>query len=143
MVAHWPGTIRPGSISNHVSAQWDLFPTFAEIAGAPITEHLDGISFLPTLRGEAVQPQHDYLYWEFHERGGRQAVRRGQWKAVRYDVTVDPNAELELYDLVTDLSEETNVAPLYPHVAENLKRLISEARTPSDNPRFNFVGASR
>lgn len=84
MIAKWPNKIEPGSKTTHLSAFWDIFPTFMEIVGGENPDDLDGISFLPTLYGkEEKQIQHDYLYWEFHEKGGRQAVRKGNWKAVK------------------------------------------------------------
>src|SRR5690606_39676492 len=60
---------------------WDVMPTLAEVANAPLESPVDGISFLPELLGQE-QKKHDHLYWEFHEQGGKQAVRKGNWKAV-------------------------------------------------------------
>ena len=85
LIAQWPEVIAEGATSDHLCAQWDLFPTFAQVADAPLDRKVDGISFLPTLLGEGQQLEHGHLYWEFHEKKGRQAVRRGDWKAVRYD----------------------------------------------------------
>ena len=83
----WPGKVAKGSKSDHVSAFWDMIPTFAEITGAEPPENIDGISFLPELLGETdKQKKHDYLYWEFHEQEGKQAVRWGNWKGLRLDV---------------------------------------------------------
>ena len=86
MIVSWPGKIKQNTHTDHVSAFWDVFPTVSEIAGVDVPNNLDGISFLPTLLGNEKQLNHEYLYWEFHEKGGRQAVRRGNWKAVRYNV---------------------------------------------------------
>ena len=61
-------------------------PTLAAITGAKMPANIDGISFLPTLLSQKGQEQHEYMYWEFHELGGRQAVRKGNWNLVRYDV---------------------------------------------------------
>ena len=55
---------------------------------------LDGMSMARALRGQP-QPAHEFLYWEFHERGFQQAVRMGAWKAVR----LEKDAPLELYNL--------------------------------------------
>ncbi len=136
MIARWPGQVAAGSESNHVSAFWDVFATAADVAGQTPPGERDGISFLPTLTGEGEQPQHDYLYWEFHERGGRLAVRQGDWKAVQYDVLENPNGPVELYDLSVDISEENNLANQYPEVLANLKAVLDTARTPS--PVFTF-----
>ena len=97
MIARWVGTVPAGRVSDHVWAHWDVLPTLAEIAGTQAPTGLDGTSMLRALRGEA-QPSHDFLYWEFHERGFQQAVRMGRWKAVR----LKPGTPLELYDLAAD-----------------------------------------
>jgi arylsulfatase A-like enzyme len=130
-IVRWPGKVRPGSTSDHINAMWDLFPTFAEIAGAPVPADLDGISMLPTWLGQPGQKQHDYLYWEYHEQGGKQAVRQGKWKAVHLNLT-DPNKEkvFELFDLETDLAEQTNVADRFPEVAAHLRSLMTRAHHP-------------
>jgi len=132
MIVKWPGKIKEGSKTSHVSAFWDVFPTVVEITGQEKKNGLDGISFLPTLLGnEAQQQTHEYLYWEFHELGGRQAVRMGDWKAVKYNVLKNPSAKLELYDLSKDVKEENNVADEYPEIVEKIEKILREARTPS------------
>ena len=113
-------------------------PTFAEIAGAELPDTLlqDGISIVPTLTGAGQQPEHDYLYWEFHEAGGRQAVRQGKWKGIRQGVKMDPDAPIELYDLSTDLHEDRNVAEQYPEVVEKIAAIMQSARTESEIFKF-------
>ena len=80
MVAWCPGTIKAGAQSDHISAFWDVMPTLAELTGTVLPEKTDGISFLPTLLSKKDQQAHDYLYWEFHELNGREALRSGKWK---------------------------------------------------------------
>jgi len=130
MVAYWPGTIQPGK-TDHISAFWDVLPTFASIANEKIGTAIDGISFRPTLLGEEGQQEHDYLYWEFVEQGGKQAVRKGNWKAVRLGVKEDPNAPIELYDLVGDPAEEHNVAAEFPEVVQEMAAIMQEAHVPN------------
>ena len=86
MIARWPGKIQPASQTDLISAFWDVMPTVADLAGVQAPEQIDGISFLPTLLGQRNQKKHNYLYWEFHEQGGRQAIRKEDWKLVRYKV---------------------------------------------------------
>ncbi|THH39651.1 arylsulfatase [Neolewinella litorea] len=132
MIAVWPNRIAAGGVSDHVSAFWDFFPTFSELAGAPGPVRPDGLSLVPTLLGEGRQAEHDYLYWEVHERNGRQAVRKGKWKAVRYNVNdVGLEGGVELYDLSTDPGETEDLQLQYPEVAEEMKEIMRVARTPS------------
>ncbi len=137
MIARWTNTIAPGSTTDHISAFWDILPTCADLAAAPVPEDIDGISFLPLLKGEE-QEKHDYLYWEFHEQGGKQAVREGKWKLVKLDVFDPSKTRFELYDLETDLSEENNIADQHPDVVASLREIMEKAHEP--NAVFPFEG---
>lgn len=138
MITKWPNNIKAGSKSDHISAFWDVFPTFSEIAGLETPKDIDGISFLPTLLGSKDdQKNHPYLYWEFHEKGGRQAIRKGKWKAVKYNVFDAENSPLQLYDLSQDISEQRNLADEHPELVKEMEQLFAEARTPSEVFTFN------
>ena len=130
MIVWWPARIKTGRVSSQVCAFWDFLPTAADIGMVKSPDKLDGISMLPALLGRPQTRQHDFLYWEFHERGFQQAVRMGQWKAVR------PQAgePLELYDLKTDLGEKTNVAQQHPEVVDKIETYLKTART--DSPEW-------
>ena len=136
MMAYWPGTIEAGSESDHISAFWDIVPTFAELTGVKPPEHPDGISMLPALLGKGAQKEHKYLYWEFHERGGRVAVRMGRWKGVRYNVRKQPDGPMKLFDLEADPGEQHNIAADHPEVVEQIEGILKKAHTPS--ALFNF-----
>jgi len=124
-IAWWPGTIAPGLTTGHPSAFWDFPATAVEAAGLDPVDS-DGISFLPTLLGQS-QPQHQYLYWEFHEGPPKQAIRAGRWKAVYFH----ERGAAELYDLSQDISETNDLAAQMPHLADSLVALIRNAHTPS------------
>ncbi|MEN8856442.1 MAG: arylsulfatase [Flavobacteriaceae bacterium] len=133
LIVSWPGKIVANTKTDHISAFWDFFPTFSNIVETNIPENIDGISFLPTLYHQAnKQKTHEYLYWEFHEKGGRQAVRKGNWKGVKYNVLKQPNTPLELYDLSNDLKEKNNLAKQYPEIIKEMESIMNKARTHSD-----------
>jgi arylsulfatase A-like enzyme len=126
MIVRWPGRIRPG-VSDRVWAFWDFLPTAAELTGAKAPGGLDGLSVVPTLLGKGPQKQHAFLYWEFHERGFQQAVRTGDWKAIR----TKPNGPLQLYDLKNDVGEAHDVAVKHPEVVARIEAYLKGARTDS------------
>ena len=134
-LARWPGKIKPGSTSDHISAFWDMLPTFCQMAAIAAPKDTDGISILPTLLGKK-QKEHDYLYWEFSPRGGSQALRKGNFKAVKRNVSRNPNAKIELYDLSNDLGEKKNVAAQHPDIVRAMKKLFTQARTDSSTFRL-------
>ncbi|NQU88085.1 MAG: arylsulfatase, partial [Mariniphaga sp.] len=136
MIAVWPEKIKSESKSDHISAFWDFLPTVCDVVGIDSPKGIDGISYLPGLIGEE-QKKHDYLYWEFHERGGRIAIRQGNWKLIRYNINQIPMGEFELYNLLEDIGEENNVASQYPKKVTELKELLKNARTDSEVFQFN------
>jgi arylsulfatase A-like enzyme len=127
MIARWPRRIKAGAKSDQVWAHWDLLPTVAEIAGVKPPANIDGISMLNALLGRR-QRNHEFLYWEFHERGFSQAARMGDWKAVRKS----PDSPLELYDLKNDLGEKNDVAVKHPEVVKKIEDYLKTARAESE-----------
>jgi len=133
-IARWPGKIKPGSKTDHISAFWDFLPTCCDIAGVETPDGLDGISMLPTLLGQnKKQKNHEYMYWEFHEQGKRQAVRIGDWKGIRQNVAKKPDGPIELYNLKDDIGEKNNIAKDNPAIVEKIAKIMKSARTPSKN----------
>jgi len=137
-IARWPGRIHAGTTSDQVGAYWDVLPTLCDIARTAAPEGLDGLSIAPTLLGQSGQKQHEYLYWEYH--GGRraQAVRFGDWKAIRNNLKKNPNSTPELYNLASDPSETTNVAAEHPDLAAKAAAYMKAAHSPSWEPKWNF-----
>jgi len=129
MLARWPKHIKPSTTTDHISAHWDVLPTFCELAGTEPPADIDGLSFLPTLLGQsAKQQQHEYLYWEY---GGKRAARAGRWKAIQRGLNKKPAGAIELYDLHEDLAEQNNVADEHPDVVARMKRFMDQAHEPS------------
>jgi arylsulfatase A-like enzyme len=135
-LAWWPGKIAPNTRTDHLSAFWDVYPTLAELTGQVVHDSVDGISFLPTLLGKDGQQEHEYLYWEFHEKNGRQAIRKGDWKLVRYDVFSPEKTTTELYNIAIDPAEKENIAAEHMAMTEELLHLMKDART--ESPVFPF-----
>ncbi len=131
MIARWPGKIKPGSVTHHISGFQDVLPTLAQLASLPIPSNTDGISMLPSLINKGKQKEHSYLYWEFYERDGKRAARLGDWKGVQNGVKKDRNAPIELYNLKTDLEETQNVAEQHPDIIKQIKDIMAKAHTPS------------
>jgi len=125
-IARWPGKIKPGSETDHVSAFWDFLPTACEIIGAEPPANIDGISYLPTLLGNRrKQKTHDHLYWEL---GGRQGIRMGDWKLVR----TRPGRKIELYNLAQDIGEKNDVGKENPQILAKMTEMLTTARTKSE-----------
>jgi len=119
MIVRWPRKVRAGGVNQIAWAHYDLFPTFADIAGVKAPGNLDGVSILPTLIGGARRAR-PYLYWEFHEGGFVQAVRLRDWKAVRHGVA----GMIELYDLAHDRKESRDVADNNPKIVEQVTDIM-------------------
>lgn len=137
-IAYWPGTIEAGAISHIQAAGWDMMPTFVELLGEDTNwrdEAMDGLSILPTLTGKGTQQEHEFLYWEFHEENGRQAVRAGDWKLIRQNIK-SGNPTHELYNIAEDPHEDNDLAASNPDKVEELKAIMDREHTHSDI--FNF-----
>jgi arylsulfatase A-like enzyme len=128
LVAWWPGKVAAGSESRHVAYFGDWMATAAELAGAETPAGLDSLSFAPTLLGRSEeQPRHEFLYWEFHEGGFKQAaLYQGRWKGIR---SGSPDAPVVLYDLENDIGEKTDVAAEHPQIAAAIGAYLKTARS--------------
>lgn len=135
-IVSWKGKVAEGSSSDHISAFWDVLPTIADIVDAK-TDATDGISFLPTLLGQKKQKQHEYLYWEFANKGGKVAVRIGDWKAVKYNIAKE-SSQVELYNIISDPKEENNVAAQHPDLVSKAEAMFVKSHV--NNEQFPIKG---
>ena len=124
MIVRWPSHVQSGQVSDEIWTQWDILPTLAEAAGTACPSGLDGHSILPALMGGKA-PQHEYLYWDYgHTRGQyKQAVRLGQWKAVRNGA----DQPIELYEVQYDQQETQNVAAQHPDIVSRVSEIMATA----------------
>ncbi len=129
MIVQWPERIAAGSTTHLISGGVDIMATAADIAGVAVNAPTDGISCLPTLLGRpGKQKKHEYLYWEFYEQGSKQALRAGNWKAVRRPLGTGP---IEVYDVAHDIAEELDLAPQRPDLVARFAKIFDEAHVPA------------
>ncbi len=136
VICSWPGKIRAGQISSYTGAFYDFLPTFADLSGRKLAVKTDGISILPMLSGRGKQQVHDFLYWEFHEDGGRQAVRMGKWKGIREGAFKNPLATIQLYDLDADPGEKNDLSQLHPELIASMRNILSREHVESQQFPF-------
>lgn len=124
-IVAWPGVVKQGQ-TDFMCSFWDMLPTFAQLTGNK-TGETDGVSLMPLLTGKGKQREHDHFYFEFQELGGRQALRRGDWKLVRLNVSKgEDKAKTELYNLAADPSEIYNLASERPDKVNELSALMRQ-----------------
>ena len=124
MIISWPGHIQPGTETNFMCSFWDVLPTFEEIIHPKAKQkEMDGVSMLPLLQNRKGQKEHEFLYFEFQEMNGRQAVRQGPWKLVHMNIRGD-KPYYELYNLAADPSEKHNILDKYPDKVAELKEIM-------------------
>lgn len=139
-IVRWPARVAAGSVSPFVGYFGDIYATFSDIVGKPSPETLDSISILPTLTGNpGAQKQHEYLYWEFYEQGSRQAVRMGDFKAIREPMFTGP---VQIYDLSTDIGETKDLAPSRPDLVAKAVKFMEQAHTPDPNWKIGVKSAA-
>ncbi|MGB3145101.1 MAG: arylsulfatase [Maribacter sp.] len=138
MIASWPGHISPGTKTGHISAQYDVFATLADLVGFEKPKDTDGISFLPTLLNKPDQQEHEFLFWEFPEYGGQVAIRMGDWKVIRQHLKDKETPTLELYDLKNDPAESKNVADKHPEVLAKAAEIFQSEHHDAATERFRI-----
>ena len=137
MIVDWKGHVKKGTETDFMCSFWDLMPTLRTLIDrkADVSE-MDGVSLMPLLTGSRKQKEHEYLYFEFQELGGRQAVRKGDWKLVHMNIRSD-NDTYELYNLAEDCGETIDLAASNPEKVAELKAIMEEAHV--YNPNFPMI----
>ena len=136
-IAWWPGVVPARQECDVPLAFWDVLPTFCELAGDPCDREVDGLSFVPALRGQQEQqPRHDALYWCFFERGGAQAVRFDRYKAIAKPAF----GPVQIYDVIADPEERENLAEQHPELVARAKELFQREWTKSEQWSFPDSG---
>lgn len=130
-LVQWPGKIKAGSTSDFISSTMDMMPTFCDLLGLKTPKNVDGISILPAILGKPQTKEHSYLYFEYPEYGGQQAIRIGDWKGVRLNM-LKGNAKWSLYNLKEDIQEQNDVANAHPDIIKKMQEISKrEHQTPA------------
>lgn len=138
LIVSWPGKIKEGSKSDLMSANWDFVPTVCEILKIESPKNIDGISYLPTLVGAVnQQKKHNFLYWEFPQYGGQQAVRLGKWKGIRMNIKKG-NMKIQLFDLDNDIREQYDVAAQHPDMIKQIEEIMKKEHHTPDADSFRM-----
>ncbi len=142
MIVQWPGKIEKGKETNLISAFYDVLPTLCDIAGINKPSDIDGISFLPTLLSKEDQQFHDFLYWEFPESGGQQAVRMGKWKGIRKNIKKD-SLRIQLYNLEEDIRELNDVSSQNPQIVKAIETIFKNEHEIAELEKFRMTALDR
>lgn len=137
MIVSWPSKMNESRVTDHICAGWDFFPTLCDITGAKVPDNLDGISFLPTILNKGKQENHKYLYWEYPEGNGQQAVRLNTWKGIR-DSTKRGNMTIKLFNLAEDTTESINVAASHPEIIDQIEQIMNTEHVKPEIELFNI-----
>jgi arylsulfatase A-like enzyme len=135
-IVNWKNKIIPSSTCKTSAAFWDILPTINEIIGIKRKMSEDGISFLPSLL-KKPQQQHEFLYWEFYESGFKQAVRKENWKAIRFFKGKNPEKTV-LFNLDDDMGETNDVASQNPEIINQIHIIMNREHISSSNPLFQI-----
>ena len=140
-IVRWPGKVPAGSISDFPSAQFDMFATLSELTGEKMNWKTDGVSLLPSFLGQPKkQQQRDYLYFEYVDEGGQQAIIKdnGRWKGVKMNVKRG-NTTWKLYDLTNDRAESKDLAAEHPEMIEEFEAIVLKEHQRATITEWEFV----
>lgn len=160
-IIYWKGTTQPGTVCNRLASNIDLFPTLAEISGAPLpARKIDGVSLLPLIKGDkAANPRKSFAY--YYRKNDLEAVTDGSYKLVfpheyvTYGAYVPGNdgqpgrlanvqmRHAELYDLRRDPGERYDVFTQYPEEAAKLMKIADEIRRELGDDLTRVKGTER
>jgi arylsulfatase A len=129
-IVNYPDKIIPNQTTNSVFAFWDFLPTACELTNQPKPSGINGISFLPTLFAEKQTEKHKYLYWEFYEEGGKQAILWDNWKGIKLKTNNPNETRFELYNLSNDLSESDNIVDINPKIRKKMEKMMAKSHKP-------------
>lgn len=123
-IARWPGKIKPNSISNLPTVQYDMMATMADLIHQPLPP-TDGYSFLSTLLfPNKIPKKRPFIYFEFPEKSGEVAIIDQKWKGIKTNVRKNQNALWQIYDLAIDPKETNNIAKQHPELVSKFDLIL-------------------
>jgi len=137
LIVSWAGHIKGGRKSDLICYAPDFMPTFAELMKIKKPENIDGISILPEILGKKQKVKHEYIYWEYPEYGGQQAVRIGNWKAFRGKLNKE-DSPIQLFDLSKDIQEQNDVAAQHPEIVAKIAEIMKKEHQEPEIERFKI-----
>jgi arylsulfatase A-like enzyme len=128
----WPGKLPAGKTFDHPVSALDVLPTALAAAGTEPAPTVEGVNLLPHLTGEITTAPHAFLAWRF---GPQKAIRRDRWKLVdARDFDAKTQSGWQLYDLATDIGEQTNLASAHPGLVAELSAAWDQWNTQNIAP---------
>jgi arylsulfatase A len=136
LIVKWPGVVPAGSTSDVPINSNDFLPTLASVAGAEYSvSDIDGLNLLPLLKDPRTTLERPALYWHYphyhwSSRGPQGAIRKGRYKLIEWfeKRMLGQTGAYELYDLVEDPREETDLVHTMPALVEELSKELDEWR---------------
>lgn len=129
MIVKWPGVTKPNSTCSDYLIIEDIFTTFLEMGGIKKYEQIggkiDGVSFVPLLKGAGKYPKDRPIFWHYphtYDRFPYSSVRKGDWKLIYFHI----DRKLELYNLREDIGEENNLAKENPEKLNELAKVLTD-----------------
>lgn len=149
MMVYWPEVTAPGSECDKYLIIEDFFPTILDMAQVKryhTVQHIDGISFVPLLKGTGDSSKKRSLYWNFPNGWGKPGpgfgasctIRKGDWKLIYYYGT----QKKELFNIAEDISEKQNLAEEYPDIVRKLSKELGVylRQKNAQRPSFKVTG---
>lgn len=149
MIVKWPGTVQPDTRCDKYLLIEDFYPAILEMAGVDnykTVQPIDGISFVPLLKGTGNPSKGRNLYWNCPNIWGADgpgigptcSVRSGDWKLVYYYAT----GKKELFNIADDIGEKHNQADSQPALVKKLSKDIGSylRKVGGQRPTFRSSG---
>ena len=150
MIVRWPGVVKPGSKCDKYLIIEDFYPTILEMAGIKgykTVQPIDGVSFMPLLKGTGDPSVGRSLFWNCPNIWGNDgpgigptcSVRNGDWKLIYYYET----GKKELFNITEDIGEHNDVARQHPDIVKRLSGELGTYLRKVDGQRPSFKATGK